>query len=42
VGEQLRKLQQLEETDLTSMNRMLGELQLPTVFVAPKKVAATP
>ncbi len=42
VGEQLRKLQQLEEMDLTSMNRMLGELQLPTVFVAPKKIATTP
>jgi photosystem II stability/assembly factor-like uncharacterized protein len=42
VGEQLRKLQQLEEADLTAINRMLGELQLPTVFVAPKKVAATP
>jgi photosystem II stability/assembly factor-like uncharacterized protein len=42
VGVQLSRLQQLEDTDLASLNRLLTELQLPTVFVAPKKVTVTP
>jgi photosystem II stability/assembly factor-like uncharacterized protein len=39
VADQLRKLQQLEDTDLAALNRLLGELNLPAVFVPPKKVA---
>jgi hypothetical protein len=37
VGDQLRKLQQLEDGDLTALNRLLVELQLPVVFVPPRK-----
>jgi hypothetical protein len=37
VAEQLRRLQQLEEADLAAVNRILSELQLPVVFVPPKR-----
>jgi photosystem II stability/assembly factor-like uncharacterized protein len=37
VGEQLKKLQQIEDTDLASLNKLLADLQLPVVFVPPKK-----
>ena len=37
VGEQLRKLQQLEDADLVAINKLLTELQLPAVFVPPRK-----
>jgi hypothetical protein len=38
VADELRKLQQLEDTDLAAVNRLLTEVQLPVVFVAPRKV----
>jgi hypothetical protein len=37
VGDELRKLQQLEDTDLTAVNKLLLEVQLPAVFVPPRK-----
>jgi photosystem II stability/assembly factor-like uncharacterized protein len=37
VADQLRKLQQLEDTDLSTLNRLLSELQLPVVFVTAKR-----
>jgi hypothetical protein len=37
VADQLRKLQQLEDTDLSGLNRLLSELQLPVVFVTAKR-----
>ena len=37
VAEQLRKLQQLEDSDLGPLNKLLTELQLPVVFVPPKR-----
>jgi len=37
VGDQLRKLQQLEDADLVALNKLLTELQLPVVFVPPRK-----
>ena len=37
IGEQLRKLQQLEDDDLVTLNRLLAEVQLPVVFVPPKR-----
>lgn len=37
VGEQLRKLQQLEDADLAELNERLTELQLPVVYVPPRK-----
>jgi hypothetical protein len=37
VGEQLKKLQQLEDADLVAINKLLTELQLPVVFVPPRK-----
>ncbi len=39
VGEQLRKLQQLEDADLAALNRVLSDAQLPVVFVPTKKAA---
>ena len=39
---QLRELQRLEETDLAALNRVLAELQLPAVWVAPKRTAVIP
>jgi hypothetical protein len=40
VMEQLRKLQQIEDTDLAAFNKMLDELKIPGVFVPAKKVAS--
>ena len=37
VADQLRRLQQLEETDMSALNRLLSELQLPVVFVTAKR-----
>jgi photosystem II stability/assembly factor-like uncharacterized protein len=39
LGEQFRRLQQLEDGDLAALNKMLGELNVPAVFIPPKKVA---
>ncbi|HVT39133.1 MAG TPA: glycosyl hydrolase [Gemmatimonadaceae bacterium] len=38
LGEQLRRLQQLEDSDLAAFNRTLQELGLPAVYVAPRKI----
>jgi photosystem II stability/assembly factor-like uncharacterized protein len=38
VGDQLKKLQQLEDTDLAAFNSLLRELNVPAVFVPPRKV----
>ncbi len=37
VGDQLRKLQQLEDADLAALNRLLTEVRLPVVFAPPKR-----
>jgi DNA-binding transcriptional MerR regulator len=37
VAEQLRRLQQLEDSELAAFNRLMQELGLPAVFVAPRK-----
>jgi hypothetical protein len=37
VAEQLRKLQQLEDAELTAVNKLMTEVQLPVVFVPPRK-----
>ena len=37
VGEQLKKLQALEDADLLAINKLLTELQLPVVYVPPRK-----
>jgi hypothetical protein len=37
VREQLTKLQQLEDADLVALNKLLAELQLPIVYVPPRK-----
>jgi putative heme degradation protein len=42
VGNQLRKLQLIEDTDLAAVNKLLAELRLPVVFLPPRKAAATP
>jgi hypothetical protein len=42
VGEQLRKLQQIEDTDLAALNKTLSDLAVPAVFAPPKKVTVTP
>ncbi len=39
VAEQVRRLQQLEASDLAALNKLLAELNLPAVFVPPRKVA---
>jgi photosystem II stability/assembly factor-like uncharacterized protein len=39
VGVQLRKLQQVEDDDLAALNKLLAELNVPAVFLPPKKVA---
>jgi photosystem II stability/assembly factor-like uncharacterized protein len=41
VGEQLRKLQQLEDADLAAVNRILSDLQVPPVYVPPRRPTAT-
>jgi photosystem II stability/assembly factor-like uncharacterized protein len=41
VGDQLRRLQAIEDTDLAAVNQILRELGLPAVFVPAKKVPAT-
>jgi photosystem II stability/assembly factor-like uncharacterized protein len=38
VAEQLRRLQQLEASELAAFNKLLLELNLPAVFVPPRKV----
>jgi hypothetical protein len=40
VGDQLRKLQQLEDSDLAAFNSLLKELNVPAVFVPPRKIIA--
>ena len=37
VGEQLRRLQAIEDTDLASVNQLLRDLGLPAVYAAAKK-----
>jgi hypothetical protein len=37
VAEQLRKLQQLEDAELAAVNKLMTEVQLPVVFVPPRK-----
>jgi len=37
VGDQLKKLQAVEDADLVAINKLLTELQLPVVYVPPKK-----
>ena len=37
VGEQLRRLQAIEDTDLATVNQLLRELGLPAVYVAVKR-----
>jgi len=39
VGAELRKLQALEDADLAALNKVLGDAQLPVVFVTPRKAA---
>jgi hypothetical protein len=40
VGEQLRRLQLLEDTELAALNKLLAELNVPPIFLPPKKSAA--
>jgi len=40
VSEQLRKLQQLEDADLATVNKLLSDLRLPVVFVPSKRPTA--
>jgi hypothetical protein len=42
LAAQLRELQRLEETDLAALNRVLAELQLPAIWVAPKRNTVIP
>jgi hypothetical protein len=37
VAAQLTKLQALEDADLVAINKLLTELQLPVVYVPPRK-----
>jgi photosystem II stability/assembly factor-like uncharacterized protein len=37
VGDQLKKLQAIEDADLVAINKLFTELQLPVVYVPPKK-----
>ena len=37
VGDQLKKLQAIEDADLVAINKLLTELQLPVVYVPPRK-----
>jgi hypothetical protein len=37
VGDQLTRLQQLEDADLSAINKLLAEVQLPVIFVPPRK-----
>jgi photosystem II stability/assembly factor-like uncharacterized protein len=37
VADQLSKLGQLENTDLSALNKLLGEVGMPAVWVAPRK-----
>ena len=37
VGDQLKKLQAVEDADLIANNKLLAELQLPLVYVPPRK-----
>jgi hypothetical protein len=39
---QLRTLQSLENSDLATFNRLLAELQLPAVWIAPRKNVVVP
>jgi len=38
VAEQVRRLQQLEASELAAFNKLLAELNLPAVFVPPRKL----
>jgi hypothetical protein len=42
VGEQLRKLQRIEDTDVAALNKLLTELQVPLVYAPPRKAPITP
>ena len=37
VGDQLKKLQAIEDADLVAINKLLTELQLPLIYVPPRK-----
>jgi photosystem II stability/assembly factor-like uncharacterized protein len=37
VGDQLKKLQAIEDADLVAINKLLAELQLPVIYVPPRK-----
>jgi hypothetical protein len=37
ASDQLAKLQQLEDTELATLNKLMAEVQLPMVFVPPRK-----
>ena len=37
VGDQLKKLQAIEDADITAINKLLTELQLPLIYVPPRK-----
>ena len=39
VAAQVKLLQTLLDTDLPALNKLLGELNVPAVFVPPKKIA---
>ena len=39
VGEQLRRLQAIEDGDLATVNKLLSDNKLPPVYVAPRKTA---
>ncbi|HJQ20301.1 MAG TPA: glycosyl hydrolase [Gemmatimonadaceae bacterium] len=41
VGNQLRALQGIEDSDLATLNRLLAELGVPAIYVPAKKVPAT-
>jgi len=42
VAIQLRRLQQIEDTDVAAMNKLLTELQVPMVYAPPRKTPITP
>jgi hypothetical protein len=42
VGDQQRRLQLIEDTDIAAVNKVLTELQVPLVFAPPKKAPIVP
>ena len=38
LSEQLRRLQQMEDADLATFNKLLQELGVPAVYVPPRKI----